>query len=259
MSYDLEPAYALIRRREGFAPVAKWDYRQYSGGYGTKAEPGQTYTPEQAETAMRMEVAPLNNWLDQNVKVPMSDNQRAALLSFGYNTGIGSLQKIADDINAGDWSRVAGRIQGWNKAGGSVLGDLADRRAEEGSLLTGQPVAAPLALQGGGQPDAPTVAAQPSPAAGASPLSLAGAISSMGGNPQNIAGTGISATGSGLSIPGLGVSLTGNASNQAAAPATKQDDMPMSPLSLSPIRRPLDMRGISALAQSPRLGILNGV
>jgi len=252
-----EPAYALIRRREGFAPVAKWDYQQYSGGYGSKAQPGETFTPEQAEARMRQEVLPLTSYLDRNVTVPMNDAQRAALVSFGYNTGLGSLQKITPDINSGDWQRVSDRIQGWNKAGGEVLSDLVNRRAEEGAMLTGLPfsIGAPTAAQ---QPaGATSAAAGPALAANSTlqatqtPFSIAGAIF---GDTSNIGGTGIGFTDKGLSIPGLGTINGGSQPQQVAAYTPDQ-----APMSLAPIRRPLDMRGIQALTQTPRLGLLTGI
>ena len=37
----LDPEYVdAIRKSEGYAPEASWDYKQYSSGYGTKAQPG---------------------------------------------------------------------------------------------------------------------------------------------------------------------------------------------------------------------------
>lgn len=290
MDYDLEPAYALIRRREGFAPVAKWDYAQYSGGYGTKGQPGQHYTRDQAEADMRREVAPLNSWIDQNVKVPISDAQRAALISFGYNTGQGSLQKLQDDINTGDWGRVAARMQGWNKAGGSTLSDLVNRRAEEGRILTGQqgiqPFGSPQPLSmdaygnmgatagaatGGALAVDPATAAIASALPGASMASTAlpgtnpgtvpgsrssapagGLFGAIGVNPADIGGSGVGFTNTGLTTP-LG---TISVSNNPTLASQGQDAAP--PMPLSPIRKPLDMRGVMALAQSPRLGLLQG-
>lgn len=128
----------LIKGFEGFAPVAKWDVRQHSGGYGTRAQPGERFTPEYAEQRLRQEVAPVENWLGQNVKVPLSDKQRAGLTSFGYNLGVDDLGKLLPDINAGDWGRVGNRMLSFNKAGGQVLSGLVNRRRQEAGLVTGQ-------------------------------------------------------------------------------------------------------------------------
>jgi len=125
----------FIKRQEGFAPVAKWDFKQYSVGYGTKGRPGERITPEEAEARLREEVGKVSDWLDRNVKVPLSQEQHDALVSFGFNLGTGNLEKLLDDINAGNFERVAERMLSFNKAGGRTLPGLVRRRQEEAMMF----------------------------------------------------------------------------------------------------------------------------
>lgn len=125
----------FIKGREGFAPIAKWDFKQNSGGYGSKAEPGQTYTKESAERDLIRDAKPVDDWLTSNVTVPLSPEQRTGLTSFGYNLGTGALDKLKGDINAGDFEKVAQRMQSFNHAGGQVDNGLTSRRQIESSLV----------------------------------------------------------------------------------------------------------------------------
>ncbi len=131
---------ALIKREEGFAPQAKWDVRQYSGGYGSKAAQGETFTREKAEQYLARDAKPSLDWVAKNVP-NATPGQRSALVSFGYNLGTDDLDKLLPDIQAGDWPRVAQRMQRFNQAavgpGGSLqpLEGLTNRRAREAALI----------------------------------------------------------------------------------------------------------------------------
>lgn len=133
---DSADIYAPIRQFEGFAPKAKWDYKQNSGGYGSKAEPGEVFTPEKAEARMRQEADPIAARIRQ-LNPNVTPSQVAALTSFGYNLGAGDIEKLAPDIQAGNWNSVASKMQQYVKAGGEVLPALVDRRKQEAALLLG--------------------------------------------------------------------------------------------------------------------------
>jgi GH24 family phage-related lysozyme (muramidase) len=133
----------LIKGFEGYAPVAKWDVRQHSGGYGSRAKPGEQFTPEIAEQRLGQEVAPINAWLDKNITQPLSPERRAAFNSFGYNLGVDDLEKLKPDINRGDWSTVGNRMLSFNKALNEKTGQLeplaglTTRRQKEAAMITG--------------------------------------------------------------------------------------------------------------------------
>lgn len=131
----------FIKKLEGYTPRPKWDFKQFSTGYGTRWQPGQPIgTKADHEAALAREAGAVNSWLDQNVKSPMTENQRAALISAGFNLGTGEkgLGRLLGDLNAGNWDSIASRLPSFNKAGGQVNEGLVNRRAQEVAMLTGQ-------------------------------------------------------------------------------------------------------------------------
>lgn len=135
----------LLRKFEGYTAKPKWDHKQYSVGYSTRWEPGQSIgTREDHERALSREAGSVDSYLDKNVTVPLTDNQRAALTSFGFNLGPGAIGRLLPDINSGNWDRVANRMLSFSRAGDNPNA-LIDRRREEAGILTGQPIAASAA------------------------------------------------------------------------------------------------------------------
>lgn len=70
------------------------------------------------------------------VKVPLNDNEFAALVSFVFNVGVGNFEKsdLLRLLNRGWYEQVPVQLNRWNKCNGHVLGGLARRRAAEGAL-----------------------------------------------------------------------------------------------------------------------------
>ncbi len=247
MANDLwAPAYDFIKQKEGFAPVAKWDYQQYSGGYGSRAKPGEVFDRNKADAYLRRDMAPVTSFLDKNVTVPLTDNQRAALVSFGYNlgTGKGGLSDLIPSINASNWQAVANQMQRYNHAGGAVNDALTARRREEGNLVLnaqemppmGGVPAAPaspqsVAAAGPGVPEAPQ--SESPPATSAQPLSLAGLLT--GGQQAALGGTGAAVGPQGLQLPG---GLTFGAGTVRAPLGGQQQ------ADAAPEQQPLSMAGV---------------
>ena len=128
-----KPSYVeLIKGFEGFSPEAKYDFKQYSVGYGRKGVAGEKAgTPIQEEQKLIAAAKPVVDWIDNNISIPLSPRQRDSLVSFGYNLGTGALDKLKDDINAGKLSAVAMRMSTFNRAGGEIQPGLTSRRARE--------------------------------------------------------------------------------------------------------------------------------
>jgi GH24 family phage-related lysozyme (muramidase) len=112
-----------LKRVERFSPTPYNDHGQISIGYGTRVKPGdKTITEEQATERLRDETGYVSNWINQNIKTPLTQAQYDMLVSFGYNTGTGDahnkrgLQAIKDDVNKGDWDTVYNRMRSFNKA-----------------------------------------------------------------------------------------------------------------------------------------------
>lgn len=98
-------------------------------------------TLQQAEDLLRADVLNTCRDVQSVVRVPLNDNQFAALVSFTYNLGIGNLKNstLLKKLNAGDYAGAAAEFPKWNKAGGQVLAGLTKRRAAEQALFL-QPV-----------------------------------------------------------------------------------------------------------------------
>jgi hypothetical protein len=156
-------------------------------------------------------------------------------------------------------------MDGWRR---KVLGQSAPTPAPQ-PLAPGTDAA--LAGQAGAAAGAslfpdPSTAAAASAVSGATsglsapqaPAAAGGLFGALGIDPNNIGGSGVSAAPTGLNIPGLG---NMNLTQTAAAGQGQGDDKDSGPppLGLTPIRRPIDMRGIYALAQPQQLGMLQGI
>lgn len=127
----------IIKRFEGDKDNG-WDVRQYSGPYGVKRGPNERLTLEEADRRLRVEVAEVEKALDEKIKVPIADSQRAALVSLFYNigTGKGRVDQVARMINAGELDKVPAWIRQYERdSDGNKLPGLVRRRAEEADLF----------------------------------------------------------------------------------------------------------------------------
>ena len=79
-----------IKSYEGFVPTSKWDYSQYSVGYGLYTDKIETITEEEASRRLTIRVAEERNYVSEFSKrhgYNWTDCQIDALTSFRYNTG----------------------------------------------------------------------------------------------------------------------------------------------------------------------------
>jgi len=108
-------------------------------GYGTTAgvTPGMTITAERAEQLLRQDIAKFERGVRDSVKVPLTENQFSALVSFAYNVGLGAFRTstLLRLLNKGEYAQAAEQFGRWNKAGGKVLPGLTRRRAAERKLF----------------------------------------------------------------------------------------------------------------------------
>jgi peptidoglycan hydrolase-like protein with peptidoglycan-binding domain len=87
-----------------------------------------------AEDVGRFEAA-----VNRLVKVPLSQGQFDALVSFSFNVGEGALadSTLLRKLNARDYKGARREFARWNKGGGRVLPGLTRRRAAEAKLFGG--------------------------------------------------------------------------------------------------------------------------
>ena len=107
------------------------------GSTGPDIGPGTVWTQEEADARFLDDLTKFGDGVDRLVRVPLTDNQFAALVSFAYNVGLGALagSTLLRKLNAGDYEGAADQFPRWNKGGGRVLPGLVRRRAAERDLF----------------------------------------------------------------------------------------------------------------------------
>lgn len=97
----------------------------------------RTITKQEAEDMLMRELAEFERGVPACVNVPLNENEFAALVSFAYNLGLGSLQRstLLKLLNAGDKDKAAEEFLKWNKAGGKEVKGLTNRRIDERKLF----------------------------------------------------------------------------------------------------------------------------
>lgn len=109
-----------------------------------KVTAGMIITEKQAEDILKNDLFGCESDVAQLVKVPLNDNQFAALVSFVFNVGVANFRSstLLRKLNAGDYASVPAELQKWTKANGKRVQGLANRRAAEAGLwVKGAPVA----------------------------------------------------------------------------------------------------------------------
>jgi lysozyme len=133
---DLIKSFEGLRLSAYKCPADVWTI-----GYGTTAgvKPGQSITKERAEELLREDVKRFEAQVLRLVKVPLTQGQHDAMVSFVYNLGAGNLSNstLLRLLNAGDDAGAAAQFDRWNKAEGKVLAGLVRRRAAERALFEG--------------------------------------------------------------------------------------------------------------------------
>ena len=118
-------------------PTIGWGTITYPDG--TKVKMGDVCTAKQAEDWLMFEIeSDILNPLSDMVKVPITDNERSALISFCYNLGVGSLRNstMLKLLNEGfPRVTVASEFSRWINAGGRPLKGLIRRREAERKLF----------------------------------------------------------------------------------------------------------------------------
>jgi len=114
-------------------------------GHTKGVREGDRITLEQAEALLADDLAGFERDVEELVRVPVTDNQFSALVSFAFNVGSDMnhddiAQGLGDStllrkLNAGDTAGAAAEFLRWNRAGGKVLSGLTRRRKAERELF----------------------------------------------------------------------------------------------------------------------------
>ncbi|OOG62000.1 lysozyme [Sinorhizobium sp. A49] len=133
---------SLVKQWEGLKTKA---YRDVAGvwtiGYGhTSAAgapdvaPSMIITEARAEEILRADLATSEERVARMVKVPLTDNQFAVLVSFDFNTGGLGKSTLLKKLNKGDYDAVPAELMKWVNAGGKRVKGLVNRRSAEAGL-----------------------------------------------------------------------------------------------------------------------------
>jgi lysozyme len=138
--YISDTGLALIKRWEGCRISAyQCPAKVWTIGYGhTKTcKPGMKITLAEAERLLRQDLAEFEQAVSKLVKVPLSQHQFDALVSFAFNVGSGALAKstLLSLLNRKNYLAAAEEFKRWTKAGNVTLRGLVDRRQEEYELF----------------------------------------------------------------------------------------------------------------------------
>lgn len=136
----------LIKQWEGLRLTSYKDVvGVWTVGYGSTGPhvtAGLTITKQEAEQLLIADLDRFEKAVEKLVKVPLSDNQFAALASFAFNIGEGkggfATSTLLRKLNRGDYAAVPSELAKW--VNGTVKGKkvriegLANRRAAEAGL-----------------------------------------------------------------------------------------------------------------------------
>jgi lysozyme len=88
---------------------------------------------DEIDEILRKDLARFESGVLRLIKVPMTQGQFDALVSFSFNVGLGNLQNstLRMKLNRGDYEGAAEQFLVWTKAGGRVLPGLVKRRTHE--------------------------------------------------------------------------------------------------------------------------------
>ncbi len=125
---------SAIKQTEGYDAKPRWDVKQWTVGYGTRASgPSETITPQQADARFNGEITKAAKIVD-SVNGNLDAGTRAALTSLTFNTGDAWTHSgLGDRVRAGDLDAAKEAFLQYNKVNGETDPGVAARRAREAS------------------------------------------------------------------------------------------------------------------------------
>lgn len=147
----------LKTSQNGLEFITRWEgvvlkpYKDVAGlrtiGVGHLIKPGENFpdgvsiTRERAMEILSADVVACEAGIKKNIKISLNQNQFDALVSFGFNCGVGVYARsgVATAVNSNDLNSVPDRLAEWSKASISgtmqTVKGLLDRRRAEGALF----------------------------------------------------------------------------------------------------------------------------
>jgi GH24 family phage-related lysozyme (muramidase) len=135
------PASLVIKRFENFNPVANWDVRQNTNGFGTQAlNANEEITMEVAQERLMAIITRDTNSIksfDEEHGYNFTENEVVGLVSFMFNLGPGSLNQVTANGTRSK-EETAAKMLEYVNAGGRRLRGLVKRRQDEYDIFTGK-------------------------------------------------------------------------------------------------------------------------
>ena len=115
-----------------------WGHTNHNG---RQFDANAVWTQAECDAEFLADMAIFERAVNNDVTVPLNQDQFDALVSFTFNLGEGNLKSstLLRKLNAGDYAGAAQEFQRWNKADGKVLPGLTRRRACEALLFQSIP------------------------------------------------------------------------------------------------------------------------
>lgn len=107
------------------------------GHTGPEVVLGQVITQAQADADLEKDLERFERAVLHMVKVPLTQSQFDAVVSFAFNCGEGNLASstLLRLLNAGDYAGAASQFVRWNRSKGVVLDGLTKRRLAERDIF----------------------------------------------------------------------------------------------------------------------------
>ena len=109
-------------------------------GHTGSVKKGDIWTQGEADNILLNDLDKFEGYVNQYVKVPLTQNQFDALVSWTFNLGPGNLKSLTmlTKLNEKKYDEVPSQMKRWNKAGGKVLRGLERRRNAEAAMFSGE-------------------------------------------------------------------------------------------------------------------------
>lgn len=109
-------------------------------GHTGSVKKGDIWTQGEADNILLNDLDKFEGYVNQYVKVPLTQNQFDALVSWTFNLGPGNLKSstMLTKLNEKKYDEVLSQMKRWNKAGGKVLRGLERRRNAEAAMFSGE-------------------------------------------------------------------------------------------------------------------------
>lgn len=139
---DLIHSFESLRLKAYPDPGSK-DGKPWTIGFGSTGAdigPGTVWTKEKADQRFANDLGKFEKAVSSLVRVPLTQHQFDALVSFTYNLGAGSLKSstLLKMLNAGDYEGAGKQLLRWTKNDGIEMSGLVRRRKAELKMFKGE-------------------------------------------------------------------------------------------------------------------------